>query len=325
MINCGRLLISRVPWLALALAIVPHPASAAPETASSNEAISRSAAGEALSISSFDSFAIAATYYRAATTPGPAPVLIAVHGGGWRLGTAKFYSEWGPFLAARGYSVLAIDYRLSRADSPGWPGAAQDVLAAISYVRKNASALGIDPSRIGLMGDSAGAHLSALAALDAKGLLDMAAQTAGAKVPSTDEAAYRVRAVVGLYGVYDLVAQWETDTRTRPLPLPISQAFMGNSMLDDRMRYIAASPISHLGKRGRDVSFLIAYGDQDEVVDPETQSKRFAAAARLSGNYVRSIVLPGAGHYWLTESPTADHSWSAEAAPRILAFLADRL
>lgn len=100
---------------------------------------------------------------------------------------------------------------------------------------------------------------------------------------------------------------------------------MGSSLLDNRMRYIEASPLSYLGKENRDISFLILYSDQDLVVDTDMQSKRFAAAARLSGNFVRSITLPGAGHSWLNEDPNAPYSRSAQAAPRILEFLASQL
>ena len=43
-----------------------------------------------------------------------APVLVAVHGGGWQVGNRKFYSNWGPYLAKNGYAVFAIEYRLMK-------------------------------------------------------------------------------------------------------------------------------------------------------------------------------------------------------------------
>src|SRR5260370_6453792 len=94
-----------------------------------------------------------------------APVLVAVHGGGWQVGTRKFYSNWGPYLAKHGYAVFAIEYRLMKPDVKTYPGAVYDTKAAVQYVRANAGELGIDPERIGMIGDSAGAHLSALVAL----------------------------------------------------------------------------------------------------------------------------------------------------------------
>src|SRR5246127_4047807 len=94
-----------------------------------------------------------------------APGLVAVPGGGWQLGTRKFYSNWGPYLAKNGYAVFAIEYRLMKPNVRTYPGSVYDTKAAVQYVKANASQLGIDPERVGLIGDSAGGHLSALVAL----------------------------------------------------------------------------------------------------------------------------------------------------------------
>src|SRR5246500_1257997 len=98
-----------------------------------------------------------------------APVLVAVHGGGWQVGNRKFYTNWGPYLAKNGFAVFAIEYRLMKPDVKAYPGAVYDTKAAVQYVRANAGELGIDPERIGMIGDSAGAHLSALVALVGEG------------------------------------------------------------------------------------------------------------------------------------------------------------
>jgi acetyl esterase/lipase len=96
---------------------------------------------------------------------GKAPVLIGVHGGGWQLGDRKFYRHWGSYLAKNGHSVFAVEYRLMKPDAKAWPGVVYDCKAAVQFVRANAQELGLDPDRIGSVGDSAGAHLSALVAL----------------------------------------------------------------------------------------------------------------------------------------------------------------
>ena len=93
------------------------------------------------------------------------PVLVGVHGGGWQVGDRKFYQHWGSYLAKYGYAVFAIEYRLMRPGVKTWPGVVYDCKAAVQFVRANAEALGLDPDRVGLIGDSAGAHLSALVAL----------------------------------------------------------------------------------------------------------------------------------------------------------------
>src|SRR5262245_58816368 len=91
-----------------------------------------------------------------------APVLVAVHGGGWQAGSRAIYRYWGPFLAKNGYAVFAVSYRLSKAGTKSYPAAVYDVKAAVQFVRAKAGELGVDPDRMGLMGDSAGAHLAAL-------------------------------------------------------------------------------------------------------------------------------------------------------------------
>ena len=90
-----------------------------------------------------DGIALSGDYYRPETA-GAVPVVVAVHGGGWKLGSARFYQHWGPHLAARGIALFAIDYRLAENDRHRYPAAADDVRAAVRFVRANAERLGID-------------------------------------------------------------------------------------------------------------------------------------------------------------------------------------
>src|SRR5215469_6580261 len=93
------------------------------------------------------------------------PVLVAAHGGGWQLGDRKFYRHWGNYLAKHGYAVFAIEYRLMKPGLKTWPGAVHDTKAAVQFIRAQAAEFGLDAERVGLIGDSAGAHLAALVAL----------------------------------------------------------------------------------------------------------------------------------------------------------------
>ena len=77
-----------------------------------------------------------------------APVLVAVHGGGWQVGSRKFYTHWGPYLAKNGYAVFAIEYRLMKPGVKTWPGAVYDTKAAVQFVRAKAGELGVDPERV---------------------------------------------------------------------------------------------------------------------------------------------------------------------------------
>lgn len=94
--------------------------------------------------------------------PPGAPGVVIVHGGGWRDGDRTQLRGYGIQLARRGFVAAAIEYRLL-AEAP-WPAQIHDVKAAIRWMRASASTLGIDPDRIVITGNSAGGHLSLLAA-----------------------------------------------------------------------------------------------------------------------------------------------------------------
>jgi acetyl esterase/lipase len=97
-----------------------------------------------------------------------APVIIAVHGGGWQGGSPDAFKYFGPYLARHGYAVYAIRYRLSKPGARSYPAAVYDVKAAIQFVRAKAADLGVDPARIALLGASAGAHLVSLVGIAGK-------------------------------------------------------------------------------------------------------------------------------------------------------------
>lgn len=97
-------------------------------------------------------------------TTGSGPAVIWLHGGGWYAGSrADGITYWCSLLAAQGFVVASVDYRLS-GDAP-FPAQIHDVKAAIRWMRDNARTYHVDPDRIGIMGHSAGGHLAALAAV----------------------------------------------------------------------------------------------------------------------------------------------------------------
>ena len=67
--------------------------------------------------------------------PGKYPAIVAVHGGGWQAGARTAYGYWGRYLAQQGYVVFAVSYRLSKPGQKTYPQAAQDVRAAVQFVR----------------------------------------------------------------------------------------------------------------------------------------------------------------------------------------------
>jgi acetyl esterase/lipase len=240
----------------------------------------------------------------------PSPVLVGVHGGGWQVGDRKFYTHWGNYLARHGYAVFAIEYRLMKPGVKTWPGAVHDTKAAVQFIRAEAAEFGLDAERVGLIGDSAGAHLSALVALASEEPL-----FASGLAPAD-----RVKAVIGFYGVYDMLAQWEHDQMTRPRD-QITEKFLGGPPMISRKLFFEASPLSYVTVDKNSTRFLLIYGREDDIVDPATQSEKFLTALKQAGYFARTIVVPGAGHFWASEPMDEPGSFSAYTAPKLLRFL----
>ena len=109
---------------------------------------------------------IPARLYRSAKS-GTLPVLVFFHGGGWVVGNLESHEAMCRHIANRAESaVLAVDYRMGPEDK--FPAAVDDCFAATAWTADNAAALGIDPARLAVGGDSAGGNLAAVVSLLAR-------------------------------------------------------------------------------------------------------------------------------------------------------------
>src|SRR6266508_441649 len=100
--------------------------------------------------------------YKPQHAAGAAPGVLVIHGGSWQHGDSTQLAPLNRYLAARGYVVAALNYRLLP-DHP-FPAARDDVLDALAYLKANATALGLDADRLALLGRSAGGQLALLVA-----------------------------------------------------------------------------------------------------------------------------------------------------------------
>jgi len=246
-----------------------------------------------------------------------APALVAVHGGGWVQGARDAFKFWGPYLAARGYAVFSVSYRLA-GKSKTFPQAVQDVLAGVQFLRGKADAFGIDPQRIGIMGASAGAHLAALAALGGKKFLGGYPQDAFA---ATDAG---VKLLVGVYGIYDAVAMW-TNYQLQGGRDNNFEKFIGCPPMENRQLYFDASPISYATFANNKIGVLLVTGTEDALVDRKVQTDPFELALKQAGFFVRPCIVHGAPHYWMNDPIEEAGSHSGFLAPRLLRFLAEKL
>jgi acetyl esterase/lipase len=251
---------------------------------------------------------------------GSFPALIAVHGGGWQAGARSTYQFWGPYLAERGYVLYAISYRLAKKGQKMFPQAVHDVLAAVQHVRAGAGELKVDPERIGLLGASAGAHLAALAALGAESSIFKGAYPDDAHA----SVSAKVKALVGVYGVYDVAAMWQRYALQSPRENNIEN-FMGASPMDDPRRYFDASPINYATFSNNAIGVLLSVGTEDDLVDRRAQTDVFLMKLKQANFFVRTCIVQGAPHYWVGDPIEEPGSYSGFLAPRLLRFLKERL
>ena len=213
------------------------------------------------------------------TPAQPLPVVLWIHGGGWKSGSKENCPlTW---LAAEGYAVVSLDYRLSW--SARWPAPLDDARAAIRWLRTNAARYSLDPQRVTVSGGSSGGNLA--------GVVGAADAPAGETVSS------RVQAVIDFYGASDVL------TMPPNVPGPgktdadlanANAAKLLGGIVRDRPELARAMSTLHLVTRD-DPPFLIIHGDKDDQV-PLEQSQRLHAKLKETGVPSELIVLPGAGH-----------------------------
>jgi acetyl esterase/lipase len=252
--------------------------------------------------------------------PGPHPVLINVHGGYWRRGSRETFRHWGPYLAARGYAGFTISYRLTKPGKKTYPEVVHDVRAAVQFTRSHAKEFRVDPDRIALWGNSAGANLAALVALagDSPQLKDGYPHDPYAAVST------KVKLLIGVYGIYDLLSQWRQSQIANPGD-NLVESFIGVSPTVDRRIYFEASPVSHAITANNKTAVYLSWGTADDVVDYRTQSLEFLLALKQAGFTARSCVVEGAPHYWLSDPIDEPGSYSGFLAPRLLRFMKEQL
>lgn len=194
------------------------------------------------------------------TPPGGAPTgapgVVIVHGGGWREGDRTQLRSYGIQLARRGFVAAAIEYRLL-GESP-WPAQIHDVKAAVRWMRANAAALGVDPERIAITGNSAGGHLSLLAA----------ATPAVSALEGDGGHAGVSSAVAATIAFYPVVRFVDDDGR------PDVGAFLFDE--DPSPDAVATgSPITHV--RADFPPTMLIHGTSDEVVPPRHSTEMYDA------------------------------------------------
>lgn len=203
---------------------------------------------------------------------GPFPIAILIHGGGWGSGdkSEDFVELFKPLTGA-GFVWFSINYRL--APQHRWPACFDDVLSAITWVRKHAAEYHADPKRIALVGYSAGGQLATLAAIRLNDTLP-------------------VQAVVGLAPAVDLVndlkRRGEVSLSLRNL-LDLPETLDRNALA----RIATISPAEEVVKGLP--PFLLVQGDSDQSVR-HTETRQFAENLRKAKVPCEFVTLNGVPH-----------------------------
>ena len=203
-----------------------------------------------------------------------APAVLVVHGGGWARRSPADMQRICKALASRGFVAVNVAYRL--APDHLYPAPVLDLRQALDWMVANASTLNIDPGRIGAFGYSAGAHLVSLLAVLETG-----------RDPQWDAShrPHRLKAIVAGGTPADL---------TRWPKSPLVNQFIGEGFKDNREKWIAASPISHVTPSAP--PFFLYHGGFDQLVEVE---QAHALKARLddAGVHAELYTVPYHGHF----------------------------
>ncbi|MBX7212279.1 MAG: alpha/beta hydrolase [Verrucomicrobiaceae bacterium] len=219
----------------------------------------------------------------------PLPLIVHIHGGGWWAGS-KFPCPVAA-MVLKGYAVASVEYRFSKAAT--FPAQIQDCQAAIRWLRAHAKQYNFDPGHVGVIGGSAGGHLSALAGTSGGG-------KAFAPIGGNEDQSDRVQAVCDIYGPADfstVVRQAAEDKNVKNIfvfntPKDPYSSLIG-AKLDDKPKADAVSPVHYVSKD--DPPFLILHGTHDTLV-PYAQSQELLAALKAQGVEAWLQTIPGAGH-----------------------------
>jgi len=217
--------------------------------------------------------------YRPKKFKGRLPVVVWIHGGGWKNGSKNNCpASW---LAADGFAVASINYRLTH--DAQWPAQIDDCRDAVRWLRDNATKYRLNPEKIGAWGGSAGGHLVAIL-----GTID---------APKGEQTSSRVQAACDWYGPTDLLTMPPNVVSAKRTLEQVSKSngakLLGTTVRDIPEKAKQASGLYHVSPD--DPPFLVMHGEKDPGV-PIVQSEKFVAALREAGVDTTYHVVKNAGH-----------------------------
>lgn len=218
-------------------------------------------------------------------TPKPAPVMVYIHGGGWRAGSKNRIPGFLAKAHDEGWlAVVSVEYRFT--DVATHPAQVEDCLRAIQFVRQHAREWNVDASRIGVTGGSAGGHLSAYVAVrddfaqpDAKDPVSRQSSRVAFAIPFAGPMDWGLlSSIPHKHPAYRQLLGYEPGT-------PAEE--MSEKLKKD------VSPLTWVSRD--DPPMLIVHGDADDIV-PIEHGRVFHEALLRAGVASELLVVPGRGH-----------------------------
>lgn len=210
------------------------------------------------------------------------PAILDIHGGGWKAGQVENDKPMMERLAQRGFVTALVAYRLS--GQAKYPAALNDCKAAVRYLRAHAAKYKIDPERIGVMGGSAGGHLSGLLAMTS-GKPEFEGDGVNREVSSA------VKACVVMAATQDLVAANKDKTSENAV------AFFGASCAEKPDLFKESSPISHVRAGVPPVVFIEGEKDSVKIGRAEMQEKLKALNIETALHTLKDAPHP----FWMSQ------------------------
>ena len=232
---------------------------------------------------------------------GPFPVVVCIHGGGWRRGDKSGGRRMAGWLRELGIASVLPNYRLST-DAP-FPAQRDDILAVMNWVAENAEVYGFDLDRVGLTGGSAGGHLATLV---------------GVLVSRNPDPRYRIRCIGPNAAVADLRAATQLPPGDRGREMV--ELLVGGPVEEHTDLLAEASPMAHVHANVPPIMFF--HGQNDPLI-PAAQIVALVDTLRSLGVDARAHIVQGAGHSSFGRNP--DPERPAAAVELFRAFFREHL
>ncbi len=230
------------------------------------------------------------------------PVLLLIHGGGWRSGNRTMENQLAQQIATHGYVAATVEYRLS--PEAIYPAAVYDIKSAVRFLRSHFSKFSIDPDRIALSGTSAGGQLAALVGMTGD-ITKFDTEESDSKISA------KIQAIIDIDGVLDFRDPNESGKDEDPLKLSAGAYWFGVTYKQSPDIWTEASPIVYAGKNTPPVLFVNSalprfHAGRDSVISILNRYKI----------YTEVHTLPGTPHpFWLF------HPWFKTTVDYMVSFL----